>query len=192
MGRTKLYDPQSALSAIKMQFWQNGFEGTSLHDLEVASALPKQTLYREFGDKQQMYLKALGDYERTEIRDAARILASVLDPKKAFAALFEAIIDEVESSDGRRGCFLCNASADRTSIDHEIGIQVAAMLERWRQTFQKALSAGQDVEQQENELSGTLLAGYIGLRILARSGSPPHRLRGVAEQLLSLIPQLSR
>ncbi|MEP2735162.1 MAG: TetR/AcrR family transcriptional regulator [Erythrobacter sp.] len=184
MGRTKLYDPQDAIAAIKNQFWAKGFEGTSLQDLEAATSLPKQTLYREFGDKHQMYLKALGDYERTEILDAATTLSSISGAKKAFEALFEKIIDAVDISNDRRGCFLCNASADRTSIDHEIGAQVSAMLERWRKTFQTALGAA----QQSRELSDILLAGYIGLRVLARSGLNVVQLRGIAAQMLTLIP----
>lgn len=188
MGRTKLYDPQVALSAIKEQFWANGFEGTSLHDLEVATKLPKQTLYREFGDKHQMYLKALGDYERTEIREAAKILSAESDARGAFQALFDAIINEVEGNNDRRGCFLCNASADRTSIDQEIGLQVVAMLDRWRKTFQTALGPA----AQSKELSDVLLAGYIGFRILARAGLSASQLRAIAGQLLNIIPTRSR
>ncbi|GAA4051867.1 TetR/AcrR family transcriptional regulator [Parerythrobacter jejuensis] len=184
MGRAKLYDPQHAIEAIKASFWANGFEGTSLQMLETATGLPKQTLYREFGDKRQMYLAALADYERSEIRSAAEVMRSAADARAAFAALFDMILADAMQCEDRHGCFLCNASADRTSINHTISGAVEDALERWRTVLSDTLEkSGLDTQ-----LTDPMLAGYIGLRILSRAGARVAQLQHAVSGLLSLLP----
>ena len=73
MGRPKNFDPETAIAAVKELFWLQGYEGTSLHDIERATGLAKQSLYREFGDKRGIYLAALRHYEQHEAAEAARL-----------------------------------------------------------------------------------------------------------------------
>ncbi|MDE1466984.1 TetR/AcrR family transcriptional regulator [Aurantiacibacter sp. D1-12] len=180
MGRRKRFDPQDAKEAMKQIFWQQGYEGTSLQDLERVTALPKQSLYREFGDKRGMYLAALSAYEAEEVRAASRILRAHSDPKQAFAALFDAVLRPVEEQDDRRGCFLCNAASDRTTIEPAIDTWVNAAMVRMLATFTAALGDTDKGDQKAR----ALLAGYVGIRVLARSGLPTPDLRMAANRLI--------
>lgn len=180
MGRRKLYDPEQARDALAGVFWERGYEGSSLGDLEQATGLPKQSLYREFGDKRAMYLAALSSYERAELHAATKILSRHSDPVEGFAALFETVISKIESEKDRRGCFLCNAASDRTTIDPVIDSHVQKAMERLLAVFARPMG----------DLPGgganarVLLAGYVGMRVLARSGMPAHDLREIADRLL--------
>ena len=164
-------------------FWTLGYEGTSLQDLETATGLPKQTLYREFGSKQAMYLAALAAYERSEVSAAAREMDLHADPASAFAALFAMVLDGIEAEDDRRGCFLCNAAADRTGIDPLIDRHVREAMDRLRAVFTRHLGPHEDA----GELGAVLLTGYVGIRILARTGIAMADLRAVAARLVALI-----
>lgn len=183
MGRKKQFDPQDAKEAMKQIFWQQGYEGTSLQDLERVTSLPKQSLYREFGDKRGMYLAALAAYEAAEVRAASQILRAHRDPKQAFAALFDAVLRPVEEQEDRRGCFLCNAASDRTTIEPAIDTWVNAAMMRMLATFASALE-GKD---KGDAKARAMLAGYVGIRVLARSGLPAPDLRTAANSLIESI-----
>ena len=75
MARPRAFDPDTALQDVMNVFWKKGYEGASLQDIEAATGLNKQSLYRAFGDKRAMYLAALDIYEKNII--AERILWSI-------------------------------------------------------------------------------------------------------------------
>lgn len=166
MGRPKSFEPDSAIAAVKELFWLQGYEGTSLHDIERVTGLAKQSLYREFGDKRGIYLAALRHYEQHEAAEAGRLLHEHATARGAFAALFASVIAEAKGSQ-RRGCFLCNAGADRTMIDPTISKAVSDAMQRLIMTFARKIS-----EDGPKYPSATALAAsYIGLRILVRAGA---------------------
>ena len=43
-------------------FWQGGFAATSLDELSAATGMNRPSLYGAFGDKRDLYLKALQRY----------------------------------------------------------------------------------------------------------------------------------
>ncbi len=44
-------------------FWKQGYEGASLQDLTVAMGINRPSLYAAFGDKRELFRKALDRYE---------------------------------------------------------------------------------------------------------------------------------
>lgn len=183
MGRKKSYDRNEIVSSIKRCFWRQGYVGTTLLDLEEATGLPKQTLYREFGDKRGMYLASLADYERREVDLTIQLLQQDGTSAERVRALFLHILDEADTPAGRMGCFLCNAIADRTGIEPEISGRVAEALHRLHAAFAETLASDGD----EDHAADSMLAGYIGLRNLIRNNWPIVRLRKMADGLFRLL-----
>ncbi len=180
MGRPKNFEPDVAIAAAKEVFWLQGYEGTSLHDIERVTGLAKQSLYREFGDKRGIYLAALRHYEQHEAAEAGRLLDGHATAKDAFAALFAAVIAEAKGSE-RRGCFLCNAGADRTMIDPAISKAVSEAMQRLIMTFARKIGeVGPSYPS-----AGALTASYIGLRILVRAGATLSVLEAAVDALLA-------
>lgn len=63
MGRRLGFDPGNALDAAMRMFWEMGYEGASLDDLTHAMGINKPSLYRSFGNKQQLFQLVLRHYE---------------------------------------------------------------------------------------------------------------------------------
>ena len=183
MGRQKLYNRNDALASIKRCFWRTGYAATSLHDLEQATGLPKQTLYREFSSKEGMYIAALASYDREEVESAIRLLHQHDLPNLRFAALFDSLLETAETPAGRDGCFLCNAAADRTGIERIVSDAVSASLTRLRDAFAAALNASAT----DDHFADSLLATYVGFRSLIRNHWPMEKLRAVADEILMQI-----
>ena len=103
--QTRSFSDDAALHAIKDVFWRKGYEATSMRDIEAETGLNKQSLYRLFGDKRGMYLRALADYEERELLEVLDKLWLDESPKERFLRLFQHITDDDILRSDRRGCF---------------------------------------------------------------------------------------
>jgi len=61
-GRPRGFDPHAALDAAVEVFWRHGYEGSGLTELTDAMGIGRPSLYRAFGDKAQLFQKALERY----------------------------------------------------------------------------------------------------------------------------------
>ncbi len=64
VGRPRAFDVDVALEKALEVFWRKGYEGTSLPDLTEAMGINKPSLYAAFGNKEQLFLKAIELYEQ--------------------------------------------------------------------------------------------------------------------------------
>ncbi|MEV0202322.1 TetR/AcrR family transcriptional regulator [Nonomuraea sp. NPDC050691] len=61
-GRPRAFDPDVALDRALEVFWRQGYEGTSLSDLTGAMGINRPSLYAAFGNKEELFVKALDRY----------------------------------------------------------------------------------------------------------------------------------
>ena len=62
MARTKEFDPDAALQSALELFWRQGYEATSMADLVGHHGIGRASIYATFGNKHELYLKALDRY----------------------------------------------------------------------------------------------------------------------------------
>src|SRR5579864_7728429 len=62
MGRPRSFDIDRALDRALLVFWRKGYEGASLSDLTKAVGVNRPSLYAAFGDKEELFRKALDRY----------------------------------------------------------------------------------------------------------------------------------
>lgn len=113
-GRPRSFDEAEVLAALLATFWEKGFAGTSLDDLSAAAGLNRPSLYAAFGNKQAMYLRALGSYRERIARLFIAHLTGERSLESELSALFEALVDVYSSGPGpARGClYVCTATAE--------------------------------------------------------------------------------
>lgn len=190
MARPRTFEPDEAISDVMDVFWSKGFEGASMHDIEAATGLNKQSLYRVFGDKRAMYLAALRRYDETEIREAAALLAGHDAPRQKFERMFQGALDKAIAEGDRRGCFLCNASLDQAQLDPETRRFASRAMAQLQQAFDDALAtspAYRRAPKARAALAAKLLSGYLGLRVLIKANAPATHLQAAADALLADI-----
>ena len=188
MARPREFEPHEALDDIMSVFWRQGYEGTSLQDIEAATGLNKQSLYRVFKDKRAMYRAALRRYDETEVRETAELLSRPGDARRKFQRLFDSVVAEAAPGAERRGCFLCNAGADQAQADPETRAFLKAAMGRIETSFQEALTASAPYDRNagaRKHMAAKILAAYFGLRVLVKSGAPASMLKTAARQIVS-------
>ncbi|SDC57212.1 transcriptional regulator, TetR family [Sanguibacter gelidistatuariae] len=135
MGRLQAFDTTTAVQAARDLFWDQGFEATSLADLELATGLNRSSLYHAFSSKRGLFDAAAQDYLDTVIRPrlagltatgdtAAGGTTADRDPAaEAAAALVEYFdslaraVAALPTGSARRGCLLVNATAGLAAHD---------------------------------------------------------------------------
>ncbi len=188
-GRPREFEPEEALASAKGVFWRLGYEGASMHEIEKATGLKKQSLYRAFKDKRGLYLAALDHYARNEIRAALDILTGEGTARERVKALFDLIVEDAGS--GRRlGCFVCSASEDQAMLDEASREAVARQTERLLYGLFVALSVSEPYASDEKRRlskANELLALHFGLRVMSRGGAPVELIRQAADAAVAAI-----
>src|SRR3954463_161578 len=62
MGRPREFDVDKALDLALHVFWRKGYEGASINDLTETMGITKPSLYSAFGNKEELFRKALDRY----------------------------------------------------------------------------------------------------------------------------------
>src|SRR5471032_3276518 len=62
MGRQREFDVDQALDAALCVFWRKGYEGASYADLTQATGVERPGLYSAFGNKEELFRRALERY----------------------------------------------------------------------------------------------------------------------------------
>ncbi|MBL4602776.1 MAG: TetR/AcrR family transcriptional regulator [Emcibacteraceae bacterium] len=116
-GRPRKIEPDAALKSAMIVFWQKGFDGTSMADLVKATGMAKPGLYATFGDKQEIYSKALEQYVKDRGFPIARkLMASEKSTRDAVRDFLQDIAINMFDQSTPNGCFLVN-----TIVESEAG-----------------------------------------------------------------------
>lgn len=174
-------------------FWQHGYEATSVRDLAGHMNLTSASVYNAFGDKRELYRRALEHYIDISIAD--RIERLQRKPAvEAIQGFFDELIERSLTDPERKGCMLVNSALEMAPRDPGLRELVAEVLRRIETFFRRCVEAGQrdgsiTSAQPAADLARMLLGVQLGLRVLARSRPEPALLRGmVRAAVASLTP----
>lgn len=193
MSRPRGFDEQRVLSAVCDQFWDKGYAATSLDELMSATGLGKGSLYGAFGDKRQLFLRALDDYNERILRSMrSALLEGEGSPwQRLEGFMLTTIVDQ-----GLRGCLMANSVSELTN-------QVPEMLTRSRafyaaqedmlaQCLGQAREGGEiAAEVDPREQARLLLAAVQGIRFLQQTGMAHAEVRQIARSALDAVPKNS-
>lgn len=192
MARPRQFDPDEALRTVKDVFWRLGYEGASMREIETATGLNKQSLYRLLGDKRQMYLRSLGHYEEHDLAQVEALLQEGGSARERFRRFFDLLIESAVRSNDRRGCFLCNASVDQATLDARSQEKISGLMDRMRAIFMNALAISPPYDKDEAKreaLASHLMSCHFGLRVLIKGGLPEAVLRQAAGAAIASIEE---
>ena len=190
MPRPKSFDEDAVLDQAVQLFWERGYEGTSLADLEAHLGLGRQSLYNTFGDKQTLFLKALERYQRAVGEGVIAHLTAPGAGLEAIRAFFRASVESLTAPGPRRACLIANTILERGSQDADALVRcnhARAALERaLRRSLAQAKLHGELAEDLDVEATATLLViQHYGLGVLAKTGATAGELHAAVEVLLA-------
>lgn len=193
MARTKEFDPEAALQSALELFWQRGYEATSMADLVDHLGIGRASIYATFGNKHELYLKALDRYN--ENRDSG-LLHELSQPGPGLPAvrtIVRRFAAEANADDRRaKGCFITNTAVELGPHDPAAARRVEASWDHIETLLRSALVRAQaqgelGADRDPRALARMLLVLMQGLRIVGKASDDPGRVRDAAEQALTLL-----
>ncbi len=107
MGRRKTFDEHEILAQATALFWRQGYSATTYQRLEATTGISARSLINCFGDKDQLFLKALDNY-RSEVLQMLENLPSA--GSETILAFFRELANAPIDSPLNQGCMMVNAN----------------------------------------------------------------------------------
>ncbi|MCO1660698.1 TetR/AcrR family transcriptional regulator [Pseudonocardia humida] len=192
IGRPREFDVDEALERAMRVFWEQGYEGASLTDLTAAMGITRTSMYAAFGNKEDLFRRAL---ERYFAGPAAYAERAPEEPtaKQVAAAFLHGAVDTTTSPEQPSGCLsvqgaLAAAPADRAVQDLLADVRNDACA-RLEDRFQRARDEG-DLPPTSDPglLARFLMTVSGGIAVQAASGAGRDELHRVADAALQNWP----
>jgi len=188
----KQFDVDAAREKAKLLFWSRGYEATSMDDLLESMGIHRGSFYATFGSKRQVYNDVLRCYDQEHRRAVLETLEREHAPRAAILALFEGVRSEACGRGGRRGCFLANATLELAASDKTVAGIVREAYAETEAFFERAIRKGQASGEIRDDadpatIARSLLGLLLGMRVLARAGTPSAVLDSIATQVAELL-----
>jgi TetR/AcrR family transcriptional repressor of nem operon len=191
MGRPKSFDEDVVLDRAVQLFRERGYEGTSMADLEGHLQLGRQSLYNTFGDKRDLYLKALERYQQQAADTTLAVLEAPdagLDAVRSWLGAYAVML---AAPGHRAGCLVVNSIVERPG-DPPTAARCSGGRQRMLRAVRTALARAQargelPANRDLDGLSQLLVAHVYGLAVLARAGTAAAALRSASKELMAMV-----
>lgn len=189
-GRPREFDVEEALAAALRVFWEKGYDGASMTDLTDAMGITRPSLYAAFGNKEELFKRALDLYETEKLAYVKRALDAPT-ARGVAQRLLEGTIANVTSE--CPGCLGVIASVSCRSPTSPIQKDVKALAQSTRnamiERMQRAIGEGDFSAPVEAEaMTQYLMAVLQGMAVQAGAGIGRDQLELVAEATLTAWP----
>ncbi|MEN3156894.1 TetR/AcrR family transcriptional regulator [Alkalimonas sp. NCh-2] len=193
MGRPRAFDVDTALEKALEVFWRNGYDGTSLSDLTEAMGINKPSLYAAFGNKEQLFLKAIEFYENR----ACSFFLPALEKPTAYEVaehmLYGAAMNMTDS-DHPQGCIVVqgalSCSEAAATVKEALKNRRVEGGEKLCERFKRAIAEGDLPADVDAEVLACYLGTVLqGMAIQATNGATSEQLRQVAQMTLQAFPR---
>jgi AcrR family transcriptional regulator len=192
-GRPRAYDADVALARAVDAFWDAGFAATSLDDLSRATGMNRPSLYAAFGDKRELYQKALERY-RERAREAFKEAFANDEPlRAALRRVYDTAISIYLSGEGgARGCFIIGTAVTEAVTDAQARAALADTLGEIDEAFARRIRSAQRNGELRGGADPVMLgklaaAALYSLAIRARAGAARAELEAIADAAVDLI-----
>lgn len=182
---------EAVLQATVALFRRKGYAGATLRDLEEATGLHPGSLYRSYGNKDELFAASLRNYNEAIVDP--RIRKHLLEAQSPLAGIRAYLTSVFERPEGENpGCLLTNSAIEAHSLDESarpLVLEGLAAIEHGLETaIMRAVECAElPASARPAELAGTLLALYQGILVLTRFGWPKEKLTATVDAALAAI-----
>jgi AcrR family transcriptional regulator len=174
-GRPRAFDADEALDRAIEVFWRRGYEGASLSDLTEAMGINRPSLYAAFGNKEQLFRRAVERYAAIDMSYAR----AALERPTAFEvaeSFLRANVEALTRPDRPSGCLSVQGGLASGSD----GGRVARLLADSRLAGERALAARFARAIDDGDLqAGTDAAALARFVMAVSEGHAVHAAAGV-------------
>jgi AcrR family transcriptional regulator len=193
LGRPLSFDRDKALQAALLQFWQTGYETTSVAELTHAMGITPPSLYTAFGDKESLFLECLEKYANPGPKTTPELIAEAPSARQAAQQLLELSARWFTQQDAPAGCLVASAASSGSINSQRVRAALKSIRDANRRALQKR--AERDIREghmpktaNAQALASMTMAILQGMSTLARDGVGQKALLDLARTAMSAWP----
>lgn len=146
-GRPREFNRDEALQRAVEIFWAQGYEGTTLADLQKAmGGITAPSFYAAFGSKEDLFREAVELYKKTHGAPVGKALTSGLTARASVEAMLRASAQLVCGQRTPRGCMMVlagiNCAAANKGVEEFLRQQRALREKGLRQRLRRGVADG--------------------------------------------------
>jgi len=172
MSRNKTYNKQEVLEKAMNLFWKQGYEATSMQQLEKVMGINKFSIYASFKNKKELFKESIKCYAEK----LHRIIDKMQYAKGGVEAIRQYFYDFIAFSkedENAKGCLITNTAnecikEDKDSIQHLLKSYTAEIRDIFAQKLREDKSLS---EQEVQEKADYLLMAMYGFSSVTKTFS---------------------
>lgn len=192
MGRTRTFDAERALDSAMIVFWRQGYDGTSMTDLTEAMGINRPSLYAAFGNKEELFRRAL---ERYGEKPSSYVDEALLRPTARSVAehLLRGAADLHTEERTPAGCLAVQGAPTCGANSTEVGQALIAFRQAGETAIRERLERAQaegdlPADADPAELTDFIRTVVYGMAVKAASGSTRDELERVIARTMLAWP----
>lgn len=191
-GRPSAFDHEKALEKALKVFWSRGYEGASMAELTEAMGINRPSIYAAFGNKEELFRKALGKYLSGPVAYVAEAMSEPT-ARQVVEKFLTKSAEFLSDKNHPHGCMIVQGALTCGQGSEQIQHELIA----YRHGHEEALRQRFELAQTQSDLPGEInpseLAKYIatihqGMSVQATSGATREQLLAIVRQVLKTWP----
>jgi len=192
MARTKQFDERQALVSAMLVFWEKGYEGASIHDLEQAMGLNRTSIYNAFGNKRAIFERVMTCYQESVMSALFAELESTPSIREGIRRLLNAALNMHFDEDNPGGCLMVLSMLESNQHDAQSKAAMQAAFHNLKSTLQTMLARAKKAGELSPDLDVGTLATTItttmsGMMVMGMANFPKAALKKTINQVVSLL-----
>ena len=191
LGRPREFDRDKALEKAMDLFWKQGYEGTTLAELQKAmGGITAPSFYAAFGSKEKLFREAVALYNQVEGTPMIKVLSEGTTARASIESWLRAAAESFCRPDKPRGCLVVlsavNCMPGNQEIAHFMCDQRSNREKFLRQRLRRGvvegdLKKGTDI----NSLASFYSTLVDGLALRANDGASRKTLIAIVERAMA-------
>lgn len=173
-------------------FWEKGYEGTSIQDLEDAMGLKRTSIYNAFGNKRAIFERVLACYKESVMAALFAEMDSAPNIREGVRRLLKGALDIHFDPDNPGGCLVVLSVLEREQHDAQSQASMQQTLHELKNALQarltRAKKAGELPASLDSAATATTIATTMtGMMVMGKANFTRGALNKTINQVVGLL-----
>ena len=166
MSKNIKYDREDVIQKATNLYWEKGFHGTSMRNLQDVIDMRPGSIYATFGSKEGLYKEALQHYSAQGHFLLESCLKSDLTPINTLKSFIKNLIIGRSDNAPSCMCMLVKTVSELTEENHELLSEAKNLLNAMEKTFASVLEQAQNNGELDKTKDVNAIARYLQIQLM--------------------------